>query len=538
MFFNGRLTTTLQPSEEKNVVAHSNSALFVAELLNPAQNSTAENQSRTPNLEIQLSKSKSPWLESNKAKKNKLRDRLKNSPFYAWGLVDDAFLQRRFKEGTVRAIEYFLGGCKGGIESSVLVTSGILTPEEFQKKLIDGGRKYDFYLLGKLLTSSKYNEILTYLLEKSALNQNTLWSKFLMEGSYDSRESQSFYNSALYLGDRFDWEHLFNSGIVNIDKIDSKTDGFDAFEIEHLQEDLTGYSAKARTYSHDKTAHSLVQRMRAQENTQKISEQVAAVLGPEGQGTVEEDFNTVFSFYLDKAKRDKSIPREARKKKSKWKRKKNIALVNEHQAALYKKAKKVEPPKFDRKKRHFDLYARYAHGQMDPFQLAVIAKTAEWYIMGNRSSLFNSVRVVPYSTYGTSLPLVATKVCKGAKMHKVTGGRFQSSMMGANRTFLTHSNSKEATWMHSIPIIGRTTEQNRRKRSENKEEYVVFDSVFDPKDVGIREGEEKMGVNGDIQGLITETIRTIMEVEKREITRAKAGLQEENESVSASVTVS
>lgn len=469
-----------------------------------------------------------------KSAEEDIQSLLRRSALYSTGLIDNEFLSVPLSAGTSAFLQRFLRA-ESGLRSkpdSFLVDEMVLTKSDFIYHITEYPQGIDTSLLASLLMpSKKMKDNLAFLIKENVLNAPRVWSKFLLWNK--ASKNYTFFNRALS-EEEFDWKHLMQSGILRMDKIDEPDDGFDAVEVQALQNDLLGYSRKSEVYPLDKKAHPLVQRMRGQENTKKMSAQIERVLGPEGQGTVLEDFTRVFEFYLPKA----SLFRELRarekiaERKREDARKRHIKLVNDHQLREYqKKYPGRATPEFDPTKRHFDIYARYGHGQMDPLQLAFISKTAEWYIMGGRSQLFNSVRIVPYRTDSDYLkPYVAQAVCEGSEMLDVSGTDFKMSMMGANRTFLTHSASQEATHVGSIPIIGLATHQNPDKRSENPDEFVVFNALFDPKDRwnafhGKKSGESA-GVNGDIAGLINETLRTLIEVEDKEIARAERALEE------------
>lgn len=450
-------------------------------------------------------------------------DEIKKSPLYTLlHLIDDAFLAKKISEKTRK----FLLGLSPYLSksSTLLIEKKVLIASDFQERVLSETSAIDINIFIWLLSSEQARQSLfSMLIEKKVLLASTLWSKFL--------HHKNFFNLACYVGD-FDWKHLVESGILDVEKINSPTDGFDAVEVKALQLDLLGSTDKVWHYPINPKAHSLVQRLRGQENTKKMSKQIEVVLGPSGQGSVMEDFGKVFDFYLKRAplyqkllQRDQIVAH-----KRKEDRTRNIKIVNGHQlSALKNDNPGYQPPKsFDPKKRHFDIYARYGHGSMDPLQLAFISRAAEWYIMGGRSRLFNSVRVVPYisGTYNDEdIPYVALAACQGAELLNVAGRDFTRSMVGANRTFLTHSNSMEATREHSIPIIGLATYNNSEKRSKKKKDFVLFEGNFDPEDFGRFDGgkaHSSKDVNGDIAELINETLRTLMEVEDKEIARAEA----------------
>lgn len=457
-------------------------------------------------------------------------NRMKKSPLFALGLIDEEFIRRKgLKEETREFLRRLNNGLTidGPKASSLLVEMGVITKADFQSHALAPKGIHEETLIILLRPIRRDQRAIKLLAGAKILNAKTLWSKFL--------NSENFYNTALNQ-EKFDWEHLVRSGIVRVDQVDSPNDGFDTIESNQLKLDLLGTSHKVRVYPLNRKAHPLVQKLRGQEKTKKMSRQIKRVIGREGK-SIMEDFEKVFNFYLKKSrfyrealKRDK-IPAARRDRE----RAQNIKAVNTRQIEKIKADRRSngdswrggEPGGefFDPAKRHFDIYARYGHGQMDPLQLAFISKAAEWYIMGGRSRLFNSVRIVPYSNAlhdPNMIPQVALAMCKGSELLKVSWSDFKDSIVGANRTFLTHSDSNEASDLHSVPIIGMTTRENSRKHSENEDDYVVFNGYFDPKDVSMFSLPRSKDVNGNIAGLIDETLRTMMEVEDKEIARAQA----------------
>lgn len=445
---------------------------------------------------------------------NTFEAEMRKSKLYSWGLIDDRFIQRGLSD-TVQNTLRKLNSPYGNDWNNILIRKKVLSAHDFQD-VINGPEFFDTSRLSSLFRPSK--RMFTHIKEAikyGFLNRNTLWSKFL--------HISGFYNIAIGR-DSFDWKHLAKSGLVDIKKLHDENDGFDAVEVSHLQQDLLHRSNKSSSYPLNKKAHPLVQKLRGQENTDKLSQQVTRVIGKKSSRNAMEDFSKVFDYYLKKAplyKKVRSLSRRKSLKRRERQRKKNIKVVNNHQVDLIEKNNQYTSiPDFEKNKRHFDIYARYEHGKMDPFQLAVISRTAGWYINNGHSRLFNSVRIVPYSTNNESIPLVALEACAGSELLAVTGSGFRKSMVGANRTFLTHSASKESTDMYSIPIIGLMTHKNKNKRSSNKDDYVVFQANFDPKDAHANGKGGGRDVNGDIKNLINETLRTMMEVENREIARA------------------
>jgi hypothetical protein len=158
--------------------------------------------------------------------------------------------------------------------------------------------------------------------------------------------------------------------------------------------------------------------------------------------------------------------------------------------------------------------------------LAIIARTVGWYIDNQHASLFTHVRLIPDRHGGRkdnldSVPWAALAFYPKMSLLNVKGDDFTSSLLGANRFFLTHSLAEEATNQSSIPIIGLATWKNKGKYSTNKP-YALLGADFDrgdPHRSGSRfwEGEDQ---SSSIAGVIEETLRALREVEELEIARA------------------
>ncbi|MDE2079483.1 MAG: hypothetical protein KGI73_03790 [Patescibacteria group bacterium] len=462
---------------------------------------------------------------SRSIERSSFEEQMRKSRLYTWGLIDDEFLSQRM---SASAREYLLGVAADFQNAPenipLLVGKAVLTKEDFQKKIFEKWL-FDYRTLKSLLMPKEaHASVMPLLIDAQILTRATLWSKFLNQ--------ENFYNKA-YRQQAFNWKHLISSGILKISEIDSPSDGFDAVEIEALQADLLGESRKAETYPLDLRAHPLVQKLRGQEHTQKMSQQIEKAIGKESASALE-DLDRVFEYYLEKLSIYRRILSRERKRKpevAERERRQNIALVNQHQVNTLKKKNpgwSPNPKFYDPEKRHFDIYARYGHGQMDPLQLAFISKAAEWYIMGGHSRLFNSVRVVPGrgGVFTKKLsPLIALAACKGSTFLGVIGSDFEESMVGANRTFLTHSASREAMHQGSIPIIGLASYVNFMKRPFWGKNFVLLPAYFDMKDPARSRTHFKspliQDVAGNIPGLIEASLRAIMEVEDKEIERAR-----------------
>jgi hypothetical protein len=202
-------------------------------------------------------------------------------------------------------------------------------------------------------------------------------------------------------------------------------------------------------------------------------------------------------------------------------RSKNIKLVNKFQ-------KRNTSETFDLKNRYLDIYARYGHGEMDPFMLSIVTMTADWYVYGSNSTLFNKIRIIPYDR--DAFPWIAKASSpKAASMYDLNGKSFRQSNLGANRIYFTHSDSRESSDLFSIPIVGYTTFDNFGKIGVTQFGVVQLKASFDTKDLfrhvypmsSVQKNKTRPDFADDIPGLINETIRALIEVEKRQILAAE-----------------
>jgi len=488
------------------------------------------------------------------------RATLQKSILYKSGLIDNTLLtgplsvdSKKFLKEVSEQIRKRLMPVPGKQESKpdtikFLSDNGVLSPEDFKLRVI-APRGTDVRPVVDILVppNDAFRERIQFLVEKGVLNTYTLWNFFTRSGLQHQPYANTFLSHHGIMNT--EWEDLLASGMFDPKAINPVTLGLDAAEPNALAVDLLSPSGNfPRGWSSDKRVHPLVHKLRGHEDRRELSEQISAVIGDKPEGTILEQFRKVFEHYLtqtplyEEVKKRDSIPVEQRENE----RAGNIALVNERQVDFitYSDYK----PDFldfrgytgyDPHKRFLDIYARYGHGSMDPLQLAVIAATVDFYVHGGRSQLFSDVRVVPYKdTQSRDVPWIALAMCPGAKLLPVQGKDFISSMRGANRTFLTQSASTQANAMGSIPIIGTATASNRSKRDAS--ESVLFRADFHKSDIYRtltredreikRDFQHVMGeqsleykdVAGDFVGLINETLRVLMEVEKKEIERAKS----------------
>lgn len=472
----------------------------------------------TPSAEMR-SRIAAEFLSDNEAA------RIQKSVLYRWGLVDDALLKTKLTLESQRFLLSLIASTNlidPHTEPTVLLKHKIITKESFRQRII-APFGIDKNRLRRFLHPSEYEaKTLEYLITKKILTAQTLWQFFLTtRGNFFSFAVDDY---------KFDWKNAIESGLVG-KQINVVTKGFNAVEGAHLQKDLLHDSSKVAHYPLNKEAHPLIKQLRGQEHITELSEQVRTALNSRKHLPVMEAFSKVFNTYLTQtgayqefSRRDAthSITRANA-------RAANIELVNANQLRNLREGNStlwLTPGK-----RYLDIYARYGErGFMDPFQLAIIGRAVHWYVMGGRSRLFNAVRIIPYSSQRvTEIPTIALAACPGSKMLTVRGHDFRSSLVGANRMFLTHSVSGDASDKYSIPIVGLATYNNANKMPGRGEKYVVLQAGFDPHDPYRATYRSNNSINkkeypdygGDIAGLIHTTLCALNECEEKEIRRAR-----------------
>jgi hypothetical protein len=459
-----------------------------------------------------------------------LYQRLLGSHLTKWGLLDKAFLKQKFTRDTIEALcEYAdrLNAGRAEFPVPVLIERGVLTKSDFQHRII-APHNVNIALLERILfTGGALSRRISFLIDHKILTRESLWQFFVDKRS--SRISTTLFD----LGTNI--ESLVQSGVISPARMNIVSKGLDAVEGEALWRDITGQSTKSRRYPVDLTVHPVVVKMRGQEHVNELSKQIRAVLDREPPQALMYSFKRVFDAYLVQTPLYKKlknydavghIKREAA-------RMANVQLVNTYQIAELRRRHTTSfTPAPNLNQRYLDIYARYdVHGSMDPLQLAIIARTAWWYIMNGRSKLFTGVRILPYKTSNSSreyeIPWVALAACPGAKVLEVRDKGFIDSNVGANRMYLTHSSAYDSSETKSIPIVGLGTYNNNNKLPVGSDPFVVLAADFDKKDEYRRKfsseknGKEYSDTAGNIPALINETLRAIIECEDAEINRSK-----------------
>jgi hypothetical protein len=209
---------------------------------------------------------------------------------------------------------------------------------------------------------------------------------------------------------------------------------------------------------------------------------------------------------------------------------KNVRAVNEGQLKSLS-GNFTDLTYYNPEKRYFDIYARYGHGRMDPFQLAIITQTIKWYIEGGHSKLFTDVRLV--SDRPTSLRTkehrkrntawIVKSIYNKTKVIYPEGKDFVNSMIGANRFYLTQSTAQDSAKVNSAPMGTIPVHGFPNKRPEKDFPIVEFNADFDKEDSTRLDYRNynyiSGGVEGNIQKLIEETILKMRELEEMEIAR-------------------
>ncbi len=462
-----------------------------------------------------------------------LYQRLCDSHLVKWGLLDKAFLKQQFTRDSIDALNEYSDKLDAGhaeFPIPALIAKKVLTKSDFQHRII-APHNVNIALLERILFAGKMlSERISFLIEYDILTRESLWQFFVHKGN--ARASLALFDAQVNV------ESLVTSGVLSPKRMNIISKGLDTVEGEALWRDITLQSTKSRRYPVDLTVHPVVVKMRGQEHVDELSRQIRAVLQREPPQALMYSFRRVFDAYLVQTplyKKLKNFDTVGRAKRE-AERKANVQLVNTYQVQELKRwtGKHISSfnPTPDLNKRYLDIYARYdVHGSMDPLQLAIIARTAWWYIMNGRSKLFTGVRILPYKTSDSSrgyeTPWVALAACPGSKVLEVRDREFIDSNVGANRMYLTHSSAYDSSEARSIPIVGLGTYKNTNKLPVGSDPFVVLAADFDKKDEYRRKfdspknGKEYEDTAGNIPALINETLRAIIECENAEINRAK-----------------
>ena len=263
----------------------------------------------------------------------------------------------------------------------------------------------------------------------------------------------------------------------------------------------------------------LLQAMRTTELVDEKRQQVRNVVADNDSRPLRAQLEAVWQHHAGQSKLFQTIEAEAPIPDSV--RAENIKRVNEWQAVNRGRAIQPSPQRF------IDIYGRYNCGEMDPLMLALIARTVGWYVDNRHAQLFTKVRLVPDYCRNNirsidAIPWAALAANPKMSLLKVQDYAFTSSLMGANRMFLTHSAALEATREKSIPIIGLATWKNSDKYNKYGP-YALLAADFDKKDQFRSANRTWSGEDqrASLAGTIDETLRALREVETLEIARAQ-----------------
>ncbi len=464
-----------------------------------------------------------------------LTKRLGDSHLAKWGLLDKKFLQQQFTRDTIDALNEYsdrLDSGRSEFPTPTIIEQGVLTRVDFQHHII-APHNVNIALFERILfAGAALSKRITFLVDHRILTRESLWQFFV-----NNRNAR--LSTALLDTQQTNIETLVKSRVISPERMNVISKGLDTVETEALWRDITGQSTKSNRYSIDLSAHPLVVKLRGQEHINELSRQMRAVLDREPPQAVMYSFKRVFDTYLEQTplyKKLKNLDSVGSEKRAAI-RKVNVKLVNTYQAVEVKSERGIDVLSFtptpDLKNRYLDIYARYdLHGSMDPLQLAIIARTAWWYVMNGRSKLFTGVRILPYrtdqSSRGYETPWIAKAACPGSKVLEVRGQSFIDSNVGANRMYLTHSNTHESSLVKSIPIVGLGAYKNANKLPDDGL-FVVLAADFDKSDGYRRDNTSKVNAKeytdtaGNIPALINETLRAIIACEDAEIHRAQKG---------------
>jgi len=427
-------------------------------------------------------------------------------------LIDSGFVREQFVDAadseTAGALEAFAqtyakADKKRGERQSVgdcLMRYGVLSPQLIEN-IITANYRYTVFNWAESLGSPSF-PALQKLLEEKKLDTSVAcqllndWRKPFVGCKAIERLEESSIAGA---------SNIINFGLKDI------------FECEAVKATiLTRYPRRDEFLTE---RNPLLRATRATEFLPEKRQQVELVVSPIDPRPLLTQMDTVWRHYAAQSEFFKRI--EAEPPEDAQIRAQNVARVNKRQAQKMKNGKSQPSDK-----RFIDIYARYNAAEMDPFMLTMIARTVKWYMDNGHARLFTHMRLVPDRIAATTdgsdaMPWVALAVCPNMKVLRVEGEGFKTSLLGANRLFLTHSKAKEATAQHSIPIIGLATWKNINKYKVDQP-YALLAADFDHGDLERYSGRAWTGVDNatSITGVIEETLRALRQVEDLEIASA------------------
>ncbi len=432
--------------------------------------------------------------------------------------------------------------------NSVLIKSGLISKEDFLQMILwrdlSSEEKTtkdifpDYYQFAILFsTRPEFSEKIQKLIDLGYLNKTNI--NFLLKDA-------TFYD--IVTSNKYDLVDLIKKGFIDVAKFNRinyglvKVPEHEAFWADRTLKDTSRYGGFGKpstltNYPHkdDQEMHPLQTLTRNTEHRSSFNRQIEKVLGKSMPDDIFESIDVLFNYYSRESdvfgniSNMESVAPEVRRQ--------NAIDVNSKQIlkVLSKNTFKVNldylksAGLFNYDERSVDIYARYQHGQMDPFQLAIITKTIDWYVKSGKSKLFSNVRFVPRRINNTSIPWMIAKIAKASRLLPVSGMNFILSNLCSNRFYLTHSSAEDSQDMFSIPIFSKNVYADGSKYSFFKPFVVMdakFDSANDLNHGGVVakmkdkfRGYFKGNADGEIAKLINETLRCLLEAEKLELAR-------------------
>lgn len=388
---------------------------------------------------------------------------------------------------------------------AVLIQHNILTPEIIENMIIANGRAYKHApnILGKKSSAALIELVKNNVFCFAAIMPLLKNEKSLLTDTRGISRLAQFMTSGK--------SNSLNWGIMNCPE-------YEAIQFDVLAGEYSGKRENRSRNQHYEIAHGLLRNCRAKEHLEVKSKQLEeAGIANNDPRHVADQIDAVWRFYGARSKLLNMMASEPLVDPGT--RRDNIQGVNSWQLKRFGGGTPSS-------ERFVDLYARYNKAEMDPFMLAIIAKTVRWYIDSGHAALFTGVRLIPdikgnAPSNADNIPWIARLIDPKAKILNVSGDKFKNSVMGANRMFFTLSNAKEAMDLDSIPIIGITTWNNTNKL-DAKKPYILLPADFDAGDINRSYTRQYEGRDraASIQGVIEQTLLALRRAEVLEIARA------------------
>jgi hypothetical protein len=389
------------------------------------------------------------------------------------------------------------------------------------------------------------NEFVSFFLDQEIIKKDNLYFAIKWGTSLNALINKVFASSENL--NQEDFEHLktmYKKGLIKQTEFNRITMGMVAPEFEAFMDDfLGGNMSHSKRYGKNQNVHPLLSLLRVSENKDKLNEQIIKVLGKDLDVSPEKGLQKVFDFYAAESPIFKAIKNEEEigesvrklnaKKVNRLQISKILANIKNHGNFTYYKSRlKIfnQERKMAKEKgvnrdeiRYLNLYPRYKRGNMNPFELSIVAKTVDWYIKNNHSRLFSKARLLSVNVgeKKVTTPWNALWVYRGLEVVESKGESFGAKSIGANTLSFTYGNARDFTNLFSIPIVSPSTAIDTVKLGKI-EDRVVFKALFDRLDPHVQyDSNPNEGVQGDITGLINETLRSLRELESKELERVR-----------------